>query len=89
MMPSLGGFPSEYRHPVWYGKTRMVTILIFLYQTGRRWCGYPKVKKFRRYLYSFFDRMYTNVTDTRTDVQTPHDGTDRACIASRAKNKLK
>ena len=22
--PALGGFPSEYRHPVWYGKTRMV-----------------------------------------------------------------
>jgi len=22
--PPLGGFPSEYRHPVWFGKTRMV-----------------------------------------------------------------
>jgi len=21
--PTLGGFPSEYRHPLWYGKTRM------------------------------------------------------------------
>jgi len=24
LTPRLGGFPSEYRHPVWYGKTRMV-----------------------------------------------------------------
>ena len=24
--PLLGGFPSEYRHPVWYGKTRMVSL---------------------------------------------------------------
>ena len=24
--PSLGGFPSEYRHPVQYGKTRMVEL---------------------------------------------------------------
>jgi len=23
-MPPLGGFPSEYHHPVWCGKTRMV-----------------------------------------------------------------
>jgi len=23
-MPQLGGFPSEYCRPVWYGKTRMV-----------------------------------------------------------------
>jgi len=28
----------------------------------------------------------TNVTDTRTDRQTPHDDTGRACIASRGKN---
>ena len=24
--PLLGGFPSEYRHPFWCGKTRMVTL---------------------------------------------------------------
>ena len=39
-MPPLGGFPSEYRHPVWYEKKL-------------EWCGYPMVKKFRRYVYSF------------------------------------
>ena len=33
------GFPSEYRHPLWYGKTRMVSL--------------PDGKKFRRYVYSF------------------------------------
>jgi len=24
--PPLGGFPLEYRHPLWYGKTRMVSL---------------------------------------------------------------
>jgi len=24
--PPLGGFPSEYWHPLWYGKTRMVSL---------------------------------------------------------------
>jgi len=24
--PPLGGFPSEYRHPLWYEKTRMVSL---------------------------------------------------------------
>ena len=37
--PPLGGFPSEYRHPLLDGKTRMVSL--------------PEVKKFRRYVYSF------------------------------------
>ena len=37
--PLLGGFRSEYRHPVWYGKTRMVWL--------------PDGEKFRRYVYSF------------------------------------
>jgi len=29
----------------------------------------------------------TNVTEGRTDTQTPHDGIRCACIASRGKNK--
>jgi len=35
----IGGFPSEYRHPVWRVKLE--------------WLGYPVVEKFRRYLNSF------------------------------------
>jgi len=31
---------------------------------------------------------FTNVTDGRTDRQTPHDGIGRACIASRGKNAI-
>ena len=26
LTPPLGVFPSEYRHPLWYGKTRMVSL---------------------------------------------------------------
>ena len=40
LTPPLGGFPSEYRHSVRYGKIE--------------WCGCPTVKKFRRCLYSFW-----------------------------------
>ena len=39
----LGGFPSEYRHPLWYGKTRVVSA-----------CRYLIVEKFGKYLYSFW-----------------------------------
>ena len=67
--PPLGGFPSEYRPPFWYGKTR--------------WCRYPTVKKFRRYVYSFWRDPRTWRTGRQTDRQTLHDSIDRACIASR------
>ena len=62
------GFQSEYRHPVcgvWYGKTRM--------------CGYPMVKNFWRYVYSFWHDPRTWQTDTAWR-HIP-----RLCIASRGK----
>ena len=37
-------------------------------------CGYPTVKIFWRYLYSFRQNIRTWRTDGRTDGQTPHDG---------------
>ena len=40
------------------------------------WLGYPMVKKILRYL--FVLAQLTNVTDRRTDRQTPHDGNSRA-----------
>jgi len=51
--PSLGEFPSEYRHPLWYEKLE--------------WCRYPMVKKFRRYVYSFWRNPRTWQTDGQTD----------------------
>jgi len=47
------GFPSEYRHPLWDGKTRMVSL--------------SDSKKFRRYLNSFWRDPRTWRTDRRTD----------------------
>jgi len=47
----LGRFPSEYRHPVWCGKTRMVWL--------------PTVKKIRISL--FVLAQLTNVMDRQTD----------------------
>jgi len=52
--PTLGGFPSEYRHPVWHGKKL-------------EWLGYPTVKQFRRCLYSFWRNSRTWQTDRHTD----------------------
>ena len=51
--PRLGGFPSEYQHPLWYGKTRMLSL--------------PMVKKFGRYLCSFWHNLRTWRTDGQTD----------------------
>jgi len=74
LTPPLGGFPSEYRHSVWYGKIE--------------WCGCPTVKKFRRCLYSFWHNSRTwqthRQTDRHTHTQTPHDGIGRAYALHRA-----
>jgi len=49
--PSLGGGgTSEYCHAVWYGK--------------QEWFGYPMVKQFWRYDYSFWQNSRTWRTDT-------------------------
>ena len=53
--PPLGGFPSEYRHPVWAGKTSMVSL--------------PDGEKISK-ISLFILTWSTNVTDGRTDRQT-------------------
>ena len=67
--PPLGGFPSEYRHPVWYGKTRMVSL--------------PDGEKISKISLFVFEQL-TNVTDGRTDGQTDGqttgDSIPRLCI---------
>jgi len=57
--PPLRGFPSEYGQ---LGTPLGVEKL--------EWCRYPKVNKFRRYVYSFVLTWSTNVTDGRIDRQT-------------------
>jgi len=48
------------------------------------WCVYPTVKNLTICLSVLTE--FTNVIDGLTNGQTPHDGIDRACIASRGKN---
>jgi len=70
------GFPSEYRHPLCDEKTRMASL--------------PDGEKNSK-ISLFVLTSSTNVTDGRTDRrtyrQTLRDSIDRACIASRGKNR--
>jgi len=53
--PPLGGFPSEYRHPLWDGKTRMASL--------------PDGEKISK-ISLFVLTWSTNVTDRQTDRRT-------------------
>jgi len=70
--PPLGGFPSEYRHRLWCGKTRMVSL--------------PDGEKIST-ITLFVLAQLRNVTDRRTDGRTPGDGNSRA-MHSIARQKL-
>jgi len=70
--PPLGGFPSEYRHPLWYGKTRMVSL--------------PDGEKISK-IFLFVLAQLWNVTDRQTDGRTPGGGNSRA-MHSIARQKL-
>jgi len=74
--PPLGGFPSEDGHPLWYGKTRMVSL-----PEGE------KISKICLFILTWFTNVTDGRTDRRTDRRTLHDSIDRACIASRGKNR--
>ena len=72
------GFPSEYRHSLWDGKTRMVSV--------------PDGEKNFKDIFIRFDVIYERVrrTDGRTDRQTDTawQQRPRLCVASRGKNRL-
>ena len=64
---SVRGSQSEYCHDV-FGIEKL------------EWCGYATVKKIEA-RFIRFGRVHER--DRRTDRRTPHDGIDRACVASR------
>jgi len=66
--PPLGVFPSEYRHPVWYGKTRMAWLP-----------DCEKISKISLFFGATHER--NRRTDRQTDTACHH--IPRLCIASR------
>ena len=74
--PPLGGGGSRRDIAIPFGREKL------------EWLGYPKVKKIRRYLYSFWRNSRTWQTDTQTDRHTDTAWRHRLrlCIASRGKN---
>ena len=67
--PPLGAFPLEYWRPLWYGKTRMVSL--------------PESEKNSK-IWFFVLTWSTNVTDRRTDGRTLRDSKGRAYASHRA-----
>jgi len=71
--PPLGGFPSEYRHSLWYRKTRMVSL-----PDGE------KISKICLFVLTGSTNVSDRRTDRRTDGRTLHDSKDRAYASHRA-----
>jgi len=75
--PPLGGFPSEYQHPLATEKLE--------------WRRCPMVKKFRRCLFvlTWYIHERDGRTDRQTDRQTLHDSKDRAYASDRTVKNIK
>ena len=69
---AISAYPTCIRRPHWGGGSRRNIAMLF--GTDKlEWLGYPTVKK-KLKICLFVLTEYTNVTDTQTDGQTPHDG---------------
>ena len=76
--PPLGGFPSQYRHPLGRGKTRMVSI-----PDG------AKISKISLFVLAQLTNVTDGQTDRQTDRHTPGDSKDRAYASHRAVKMVK
>jgi len=73
--PVRGGFPWEYRHSLWDGKTRMASL-----PDGE------KISKICLFVLTWSTNVTDGQTDGRTDRQTLHHSKDRAYASHRAVN---
>ena len=71
-------YPTCIRCPCYGGAEGRQNIEVTLGTKKLEWFGYLMVETFWRYEYSFWQNSRT----WQMDIQTPHDGTGRACIAS-------